>query len=295
MSSLKKVPLVSVVIPCYNHQDFVQDAIKSIIDQSYQNIELIIIDDGSKDESVAKIEQMVEACEQRFTRFEFRHRPNKGLSATLNEAMDWCEGKYFACLASDDIILHHKTEVQVEYLESHSDISAVFGGAKLIDEKDEAFELTLREPGIYSFEKIIMNKYDFPAATQMLRLDVLKEVGGYNPSITLEDWYMWLKISQIGKIYYMDEVLGCYRRHDTNFSGNLEKMMQGRIDVLNCFKDSEYYQKAMDRVLWSNARREIERSSGAEKIEKYKSLFKKKPLKAANLLLTQAVKKLKNK
>ena len=89
-------PLVSVVIPCYNHEQFVQDSIQSVIDQTYRNIELIIIDDGSKDGSVEKIQEMVDICEQRFTRFEFRSRPNKGLSSTLNEALEWCKGKYFS-------------------------------------------------------------------------------------------------------------------------------------------------------------------------------------------------------
>ena len=70
--------LVSVVIPCYNHEKFIQDCIQSVIDQTYQNIELIIIDDGSKDSSVEIIEKMLPACEQRFVRFEFRNRPNKG-------------------------------------------------------------------------------------------------------------------------------------------------------------------------------------------------------------------------
>lgn len=75
-------PLVSVVIPCYNHESFVQDSIQSVIDQPYQNIELIIIDDGSKDGSVEKIQEMIPACQERFVRFEFQYRPNKGLSAT---------------------------------------------------------------------------------------------------------------------------------------------------------------------------------------------------------------------
>ena len=94
-------PLVSVVIPCYNHEKFVQDCIQSVIDQTYPNIELIIIDDGSKDGSVEKIQEMIVACEQRFTRFEFRHRQNKGLSATLNEALEWCNGVYLSAIASD--------------------------------------------------------------------------------------------------------------------------------------------------------------------------------------------------
>ena len=63
-------PLVSVVIPCYNHENFVQDCIQSVIDQTYDNIELIIIDDGSKDNSVDKIKEMIGLCEKRFTNFE---------------------------------------------------------------------------------------------------------------------------------------------------------------------------------------------------------------------------------
>lgn len=70
-------PLVSVVIPCYSHGNFVQDCIQSVISQTYQNIELIIIDDGSKDNSISKIEEMIEKCEKRFVRFEFRHRQIK--------------------------------------------------------------------------------------------------------------------------------------------------------------------------------------------------------------------------
>ena len=106
------LPLVSVVIPCYNHEQFVQDSIQSVIDQTYLNIELIIIDDGSKDSSVDKIQQMIPACEQRFTRFEFRSRPNKGLSATLNETIELANGEYWSTCSSDD--LYHKDKVRLQ-------------------------------------------------------------------------------------------------------------------------------------------------------------------------------------
>lgn len=87
----KQQPLVSIVIPCYNHEKYVQESIQSVIEQDYDNIELIIIDDGSSDNSVTKIKEMIQVCQKRFKRFEFRHRPNKGLCATLNEALAWCE------------------------------------------------------------------------------------------------------------------------------------------------------------------------------------------------------------
>ncbi len=80
-------PLVSVIIPCYNHEKYIQDSIQSIIEQTYSNIELIVIDDGSKDKSVEKIQDMLPACKQRFEHVYFTTRPNKGLCATLNEAL----------------------------------------------------------------------------------------------------------------------------------------------------------------------------------------------------------------
>ncbi|HCJ7896604.1 TPA: glycosyltransferase family 2 protein, partial [Acinetobacter baumannii] len=123
-------PLVSIIIPCYNHANFVQDCIQSVIAQTYQNIELIIIDDGSKDETVEKIQKLVTQCTERFVKFEFRHRPNKGLSATLNEALEWCQGEYFSAIASDDMMLNDKIEIQIDFLKNSIDstIVGVFGG-----------------------------------------------------------------------------------------------------------------------------------------------------------------------
>ena len=107
-NKIEKIPLISVVIPCYNHENFVQEAIQSVIDQDYKNIELLIIDDGSKDSSVEKIEELIPVCKQRFNRFEFKSRANKGISATLNEALAWANGDFFTICASDDSFHRNK-------------------------------------------------------------------------------------------------------------------------------------------------------------------------------------------
>jgi len=287
-------PLVSIVIPCYNHEDFVQDSIQSVIEQTYENIELIIIDDGSKDGSVAKIQQMIESCEQRFVRFEFRSRPNKGLSATLNEAIEWCQGKYFAALASDDVILENKTKIQVKFLEEHKDILAVFGGVKSIDNNNNELSTQLREAEMYSFKKIIMHKHDLPAPTQMIRLEAIKKIGGYNPNILIEDWYMWLKLSMSGNVFYINEIFALYRQHDTNISKNLARIQPGRLDVLNYFKDSKYYDKAIANVKWINAHEEY-RDNDENKGRNFLILFYMKPFKAANLIFKKVINRIKNK
>lgn len=246
-------PLVSVVIPCYNHENFVQDSIQSVIDQGYENIELIIIDDGSQDGSVIKIQEMVESCKERFIRFEFRSRANVGLSTTLNEALEWCEGKYFSAIASDDQMLQDKTAIQVSFMEKNIDSVAVFGGVYLIDSNSAFINKRLNKNKKYTFKEIIMHEHDLPAPTQMIRLNKIKEVGGYNSNLLIEDWYMWLKLSMNGSIYYINHIFCLYRQHDNNMSKNIVKIQQGRLDVLFLFKDNMHYKKALCNIRWLNA------------------------------------------
>lgn len=241
-------PLVSVVIPCYNHENFVQDCIQSVIDQSYENIELIIIDDGSKDNSVIKIQEMVELCRKRFFRFEFRHRPNEGLSSTLNEALDWCQGDYYSAIASDDMMLKDKTKNQIQFMEKNKNIVAVFGGVKLIDENNLVIGDVLKKEKKYCFKEIIMHEHNLPAPTQMIRMGSLKNVGGYNSDILIEDWYMWIKLSELGDLFYMNKLFCLYRQHENNISKKIKIIQNGRLDVLSHFKDSIYYQKAFKKI-----------------------------------------------
>lgn len=244
-------PLVSVVIPCYNHEQFVQDSIQSVIDQTYNNIELIIIDDGSRDASVEKIQEMLEACKERFVRFEFRHRANLGLSATLNEALEWCQGKYFSALASDDMMLPEKTKIQVSYMETEVNINALFGSADYIDEKSNKKTNICLEKKEYTFNKIILNECSFYAPTQMLRLSAVKEVGCYRPDILVEDWYMWLKLSEKGKIYCLSEKLALYRVHSSNATRNSQFIYDNNLKTLENYKDHKLYAKSYAKLRWT--------------------------------------------
>lgn len=246
-------PLVSIVIPCYNHEQFVQDTIQSVIEQTYENIELIIIDDGSRDHSVTKIQEMVEMCEQRFVRFEFRSRPNKGLSATLNETLEWCQGKYYSPIASDDLLLPEKTKIQVNYLENNNLCVAVFGSVRLINKNNEYVNDWIVKNKSYKFEDIIMHNHQLLAPTAMLKLEIVKKVGGYNSSLYIEDWYMWLKLSKEGKIFSMNQIFALYRKHENNNSKNNEKMHKDRLDILELYRDHNLYKKAVKNIKLINA------------------------------------------
>lgn len=243
-------PLVSVVIPCFNHESFVKDSIQSVIDQSYENIELIIIDDGSDDDSVQIIENISKECKRRFVRFEFRHRPNKGLSATLNEALEWCQGKYFSALASDDQMLPDKTEIQVEYLEKHNDVQAVMSSVNWINSDNEIIserKLSYKE---YGFEDIFLSKQSLYACTQLSRLKSIRSIGGYKEGCPIEDWYMWLKLSQLGNLVSLNEQLVNYRLHDDNTIKKGNVIYEGMMEIAEEYKFHPKYLESIKRIIW---------------------------------------------
>ena len=241
--SQESQPLVSIVIPCYNHAEFVQDCIRSVIDQTYQNIELIIIDDGSKDNSVEKIRELFNQCKARFTRFEFRYRPNLGLSATLNEALEWCQGKYYSAIASDDMMLVDKTKIQVHAIEKNQELLGVFGNVVLVDENKKILGRTQKKERYFVFNDLFYTENSLTAPTQLLRLEKVKNVGFKNGYI-LEDWYLYLKLSENGgKFLFLEDEFSYYRRHSSNISDNKFKMTLGGFQVMNEFLHLEDIEK----------------------------------------------------
>lgn len=244
-------PLVSIVIPCYNHEQFVQDCIQSVIDQTYENIELIIIDDGSKDNSVLKIQEMTAKCKKRFSRFEVRSRPNRGLSATLNESIEWCKGKYFAAVASDDIILKSKIDLQVNFMEENTDITAIFGSANYIDESNNVKIIDPLKQQEYVFDKIFLNECQFYAPTQLMRKSILDEIGGYNTDILVEDWYMWLKMAEKGRVYCLSDKLANYRIHANNTTKNSKFIYENNLKTISYYEDHKLYNQAYSKLRWT--------------------------------------------
>lgn len=238
-------PLVSVIIPSYNHGKYIEESVLSIVNQDYENIELIIIDDGSIDNSLEVIKKLIPVCESRFTRFEFRHRSNKGLCATLNEALEWCEGEYYSPFASDDVALPNKISFLVERitLENHP---AVFGSIQQLGEKDSRYGV--KDKTIISFDSLFMHKTIPPAPAALISLEHVRNLGFYDESIRIEDWCMWLRLCESGEVLiWYPEVVAMYRRHDKNTVNNYELMYKEKIKILNRYQGYKNYRKALEK------------------------------------------------
>lgn len=243
-------PLVTAMIPSYNHAKYIKEAIQSIIDQDYKNIEFIIIDDGSSDNSVEIIKSMIPECEKRFKRFEFRSRENKGVSATLNEAIEWSKGKYFSPLASDDMAMPNKTSYLVDKLEK-SGHKAAFGsvtdmmnGKLIFGEKSQKT--------IYKFYDLFLLKKLIYSTACLININSLKKSGLYNENIAVEDFYMWLKLTEDGSnLICYPKVLAKYRTHANNTVKHLDIMYQNLLNIINLYKLNPFYNEALRNIkIW---------------------------------------------
>ena len=252
--------LVSVVIPAYNHEKYVQETIKSIINQTYQNIELIIVDDGSKDSTWQKIQEMKVRCEQRFSRVVFETKQNEGTCKTLNRLIDLSKGEYIYMIASDDIAKPYAIEKEIKFLSSNPDYALVVGDNEIIDSEsnrcywdensnniyDKAkakyltfgdrlktwrdFDFTSEEFGMYH---TLYNGNYIPNG-YLIRKSIFEKTGLFTTNAPLEDYWLMLQISKYAKMKYLDEILFSYRWHDNNSIKNRE------VALANDKKTREY-------------------------------------------------------
>jgi alpha-1,3-rhamnosyltransferase len=171
----KDLPLVSVIISCYNHQDFIRSCIESVVRQTYRNFELIVFDDGSSDKSPVILEELSQQHG-----FYFQAHENIGLSRTLNKALAMAKGKYICPLGSDDILMLDKIEKQVHHLEKHSDIALLGGNILCIDDTGTiSAQQKLTPYREVDFNAVMLNVKLGPAApTMMIRTEILREIGG---------------------------------------------------------------------------------------------------------------------
>ena len=235
-------PLVSVVIPAYNHEKYIQDTIKSIINQTYENIELIILDDGSRDLTSQKMSEIKPDCIKRFKRVYFQSKENEGISATLNKLTELSEGKYILTIASDDLAKPELVEKEVSFMENNPSYALITCNDEIIDsegrlcywdkkrnivyDKKKAKYLTFAD-FLQKTSKVNFNSNEFGTYKTlylgnyvpngwMVRKDVFDKIGKYTKAAPSEDSWLMLQVSKYWKLKYLDEILFSYRWHENN-------------------------------------------------------------------------------
>jgi glycosyltransferase involved in cell wall biosynthesis len=202
--------LVSVVIPTYNTSNFLIKAIQSVINQTYKNWELIIVDDGSTDQT----RQIVEEFQKKDSRIKYFFQNNKGQGAARNLGIKNASGNYIAFLDSDDEFFENKLERVISHFEKDKNIGFIYTDAIIIGDylykKRRSEIVTPYSGGIYI--KLLFNNF-ITTSTVIVKREVLQNCGLFDESDLLrnfEDYDLWLRIAKKYKIEYIPEVLTKY-------------------------------------------------------------------------------------
>ncbi|WP_069660395.1 glycosyltransferase family 2 protein [Arcticibacter eurypsychrophilus] len=238
------VPLVSVIVPCYNHSKFVETCILSVINQTYKNIELIVIDDGSTDNSFEVLTQL----RKKYV-FHLERQTNMGLCKTLNKAIKLlAKGDFIACLASDDYWANEKIDRQIEVFIRQPELGFIFTKAMKFNTSGIISEIPIKKRIECNFGELLLDDF-VPALTVLAKRHVIIEMGGYDENLYFEDWDMWLKIANKYPFHFIPINLAFYRIHSTNMSSNYYKMIEAQKIVVDRWKGCDFYPKAHNNIV----------------------------------------------
>ena len=228
---MNTTPLVSVIMPLYNAEAYLKEAIDSILAQSYTNFELIILNDGSSDRSE-------EICQSyKDTRIRYYFHKNIGLAGTLNKGLELSTGTYIARQDQDDIAHNDRFGKQVNYLEKHPSVLLLGTRAKVFSDTVDFIKLHdhATQPAVLKFDLLFDNP--FVHSTIMFRKKDSDEIGGYNTDRSyFEDYELWSRFAQKGAVANLPDVLLDYRHHDKGLSKSTSYFKEDAIfsqSVLN--------------------------------------------------------------
>ncbi|MDN0055075.1 glycosyltransferase family A protein [Collinsella ihumii] len=264
---------MSVIIPMYNHERYIADCLKSIAAQKYDNIELLIADDGSTDDSYSiAVKTLRSISENRFQKRRIiKNEINLGLCKNLNRLIKKAAGKYIKIIASDDMLLPDALTKLVFYLETHPDEGAVLSNVAMVKESAHVKGISIDQiDPFYScspidevnpFKHLYENGDNLLVAGLMVRRNLYEKHGLYDESLTIEDWDFWLRIFSSGeKVGWLKDPTALYRvlpgslSHPDDSPESHKKMERSIHDELSILKkyrmvDGVSYRKGLTRLI----------------------------------------------
>jgi glycosyltransferase involved in cell wall biosynthesis len=220
--------LVSIIIPNYNHGDFVAGAIQSVLVQDYQDIEIIVVDDGSTDNSHEIVAQFGD-------KVRYIWQENQGLSAARNTGIHASIGTFISVLDADDLYEPGYLSSMISVLQSQPDADGIFCGYQFVDENNQPLpQIEARSiPETDLYEALLDGNFLVPES-MLLRRYCYENVGDFDPNLTAcEDWDMWLRVSRQYNIINTRQILTRHRVLEGSMSSDPLRMLRNRLAVLD--------------------------------------------------------------
>lgn len=221
---------VSVLITVYNDESNIGRAIDSVLGQTFSDFELIIVNDGSTDQTTA----ILDCYAEKDKRIRVIHQANQGTANAANTGLACCNGKYMARLDSDDVSYPFRLQVEVEFLEAHPDINLVGGQCHIADDNGHIIGTRRIMPS--DPYKTILNRCIYQQSDIMLRRSVLEKIPGrpvYRGKFKgAEDYDLWLRISEVGGIAKIDKAMGIWRLNKGGYTLSRKQEQLDAVKVL---------------------------------------------------------------
>lgn len=237
-------PLVSVAIPAYNHAAFIEACLASVCAQTYPELELVMIDDGSTDATFEIAEKFLESRRDRFRRIVLLCQKNQGVCATSNAVIQAAQGEWVHLLGSDDLLYPGKVERIQKAIEEWQcpDLALVHADIDMVDAQGRSIEGKRLEkdrppPGIdrEAWRWLFFNRQYIFNPTVALRREAILSIGGFDARLALEDLDCWLRLAVRYPIARVPEVLASYRKHSGNTSRRRLMMLGALLHTFGNF------------------------------------------------------------
>lgn len=221
-SHQENLPRVSVVVPLYNTASFIRRALESVLNQTMGDLELIVVDDGSTDDSLAAVQSFDDA------RLRIVHQSNQGASAARNRGLRDARAPYVAFLDGDDFWREDKLECQLAVLDANPELDLVFARCTVVDEQEAPLVLTGPCPdGPMSYSDLLSENFIRNGSTVLVRRDALVAAGSFDPAFAAcNDYEAWLRVSALRprNLVCVQQYLTFYRRRGGQISSNWRVM-----------------------------------------------------------------------
>ena len=232
------MPLVSVVIPTFNYGRFVASAIQSALDQTFRDFEIVVVDDGSTDDTTEIVSRFGAAVR-------YIYQPNRGLSAARNRGIQAARGEWIGFLDADDLWLPTKLERQLSVLNGTAGGRVVVHSNYAILDEDGGIQLKWSQPGLNNpFPESLRSELsvrDFVfknwvgVLTALVRRHEVESIGGFDNELRgAEDWDLWLRLALAGhRFVYVEDSLAIYRWHRGSMQSAIDQMLASRLRLLD--------------------------------------------------------------
>jgi len=256
-------PLISVLIPSYNHQHYIRETIESIRSQPYQNIEIVIVDDCSTDDSRRVLEQLSDEPGAPI-RLYFNEK-NRGVVSTINSALNRAQGDLVVLFASDDLFCANRFETQLELFSENPDLKIIFANGRVLKDGERTRQLhnsgvweLLRKPPDEIRRYLYTHTSPLFLQTALIKRSLLLAVGGFDETALADDWLLNAKFFEYmdskREYTYVDQDVILYWHHDANIHRDFSRQSQLKLEFIERFTPANLKSEGYANIHYDLAR-----------------------------------------